>query len=375
MPSKDKAVAVFFADSHIQERIWSHRAIEGDAYHSFRQIVDYAIDRAVPLIGAGDLIDRQRNTSDPIVFINKHMDRLESVSCPFMFVQGQHELQDRPWFNTHRSPRHIHGKLVELGDFLIYGLDFQPAGNLQQALDRIPKGADILVAHQVWGDFMGDIAKPQGGFHDVPEVSMVFTGDYHQREERELRGKDGQAMKVVSPGSTCLQAINEPADKYFYVLYDDGEFEAVRLKTRPVVESGNLLSGSDLEDFIERWSSLSDELSAKADELPSEIAKPLLRVTYSYRLEGAQRRIQNVVGHDAHIFWKELPPERLDVSERRQRREQTGKPHTTTLAGRLDDYLEEVGKPAISADCHRLLQAEDVDAELRRMREEALSES
>jgi len=370
-----KPVAVMYADGHLADRAWSWRPIEGDSYHSLHQIITAARKREVPVIGAGDLIDKHRNTARPIHMLHRELDRLADKGLEFFFVQGQHEFDDVPWFSANSQACHIHKKTIDVGPFKVYGLDYQPAGRLQQELDQIPADTDILVAHQVWDLFMGDIAAPQGGIHDVPVVSTVFTGDFHEFKEVDTRGKDGQEVHVVSPGSVCMQSIDEPPKKYFLILHDDGTFERRRLNTRPMLDASMLLTQDNMDHFAETIQGELEKMTEEAAgfKMPEEVCKPLLRVTYSYRLKDVKRRVMNLVGERAHIFWKELPPEKPEAQERRKKRV-VGQKHATTLDTKLGPYLEATDQKRLLGPCQRLLQANDVGAELQRMRAEALGE-
>lgn len=158
---------------------------------------------------------------------------------------------------------------------------------------------------------MGDIASPQGQFSDVPVVKLLFSGDFHKFVLEKAKGKDGQKIIVCSPGSTCMQEIPEPPDKFFVAFKDDGTFERVRLKTRPMIDWPVMNRPEDLNAFAEE---VEAELSAAqqrgaALELPSNLTTPLMRVTYSSRLEDCVRRVEKIIGNRAHLFFKELMPE------------------------------------------------------------------
>jgi hypothetical protein len=369
--AKKKRVAIVCADTHLQDRAWVNRAIEGDSYHSFHQIVDLAIKYDVPIIAAGDLIDKSRNPSGPIVAMVRELERLEQAELRLYYVQGQHEMADVPWLEASSAAVHMHGegKWFEFGPLTAQGLDYQPAGQLLEALDGLQPGADILVAHQVWGDLMGDIAAPQGGFHDIPDVSTLITGDYHKEYiDKMYRGKDGQELNVLNPGSTCMQSIDEPPEKFVAILRDDGSFRKVQLKTRPVIICDPILQPDDVDWFIENVGTAVEE-AADNEELPENIRKPIIRVTYSYKLSDAKRRASKLIGNAAHIFWNERPP----LREEKAARVRDGKGGAATLASELLPYLEDQDAASLEPDLRRLMEAEDVAGELRRMREEALA--
>ena len=368
-------IAVFCADTHLADGSWAHRPICGDAYYSLEQIIEEAVKLSVPIVGAGDLLDKHRNASNPIYNLHGLLDCLDDAGLPFHFIQGQHEMDDTPWLSSHSSTNHLHGEIIQLGPFEVYGLDYTAAGDLQHALDDIPEGTDILVAHQVWSDFMGEVASPQGGSHDIPTVHTMFTGDWHEYEEITTRGKDGQELLIISPGSTCMQSIDEPPDKYFSVLFDDGTFQRRSLDTRQLIDWSLILTQDDMEYLAEN---VQKEIAAGVDRakavgLPEKLHKPIIRITYSHRMSDVRRRALKLIGDTAHIFWKEKPPEKEEAEERRSQR-RDGQKHSTTLLSKLPAYLKDQEKTRLEAPCQRLLQAEDVTAELRRMREEAFSD-
>lgn len=303
-------VAVVFADSHLRRRIWANRPIEGDSYFSFQQIVDAAIELNAPLVGAGDLIDQRINESGPIVFLQRQMDLLHKHGVRFYYLQGQHEMDLVPWCSLGGAlTTHIHGQCFMLGDFPCYGIDYQPAVKLQEELERIPSDRQILFAHQVWRNFMGSIASPQGEFSDIPYVTTMVTGDFHETVLANAKNKQQADLKVFSPGSTCLQEISEPSNKYYGVLCSDGAIRKKRLKTRRRLDLGPLITEEEVEQLL---TGLEEKLeqalqSAADDQLPDELRTPLCRVTYSHTMNDAPRRILRLANGRAHLFWKELP--------------------------------------------------------------------
>lgn len=378
-----KRVAVVFADSHLRERTWAdHPQLQFDSYISLAQVFAHAVNHELPIVGAGDLIDKARNPSGPITVLAGLTRQLENAGCQFYFIQGQHEMSDTPWLHVSSTPQHVHQTRFQLGPFNAYGLDFQPAGRLQPALDEIPKSTDILIAHQVWSEFMGSIAAPQGSFRDVPHVSTIVTGDYHgDCVNKVFRGKDGQKVRVVNPGSTCMQAIDEPPEKFYSVLYDDGTFKKRAILTRPFIDLGNVQTDARLEEVIETIQTQIEEATETCqalDELNDDwtgLTVPIVRASYSHRLADAAQRIKKIVGEAAHLFLREIPPDKPEVQERRRKRQEEGKTEASTLLSELPEYLEAKDQKHLLEDCQRLLVCPDVETELARMQEEALSDA
>ena len=364
-----KPVAVAFADAHLQEGAWVGRDIRGDSYKSFEQIIDYAVKHQLPLIGAGDLLDRNANRSHTIHEMLRCLDKLNN--CPEMVrlfvVQGQHELDDPPWFTCHKRVVHLpsHSPYIVAG-LRVFGIDFQPHGQLQEALQKVPISTDILVCHQVWGEFMGELGSPQGNLSEIARARLVITGDYHVPKALSLTGADGKTFKALSPGSTCMQSIDEPPAKYFLIINDNLTCNPVRLDTRNVLTI-TINSLDELDHHLV-------DLAAKLEGMVVADMSPLLRVTYSWEMaeHGLRKRVLAVVGNKAHIFWKEVPREKPEALARRASAVADGQRRATTLESALPDYLQSHGMQPMRADCQRLLTAESPRDELARMRAEAL---
>lgn len=332
----------------------------GDSYHSFSQIVSYAIAHNLPLIGAGDLIDRRINEPEPIVYLKKECDRLEHAGLKLYYTQGQHEIDDTPWFELGKSTVHLHKCLVKIGKLRIYGLDYQHADKLKEELNAIPQDTDVLVCHQVWGDFMGSICLPQGDFADIPTVKTVVTGDFHETRLEQARGKDGQKMRIFSPGSGCMQEIAEPPKKYFGVLWSDGRIEKEELFTRYFIDWPVINSEDDLERFLGTFNLHLEaaESYAVLHSFPHNMATPLLRITISYKIVDANRRIRKLVEERAHLFWKELPPEKVEPRLLEEVPDlRSGE--ALTLATMLPNVIDPKEEPEAFALCQRLLNADE----------------
>jgi hypothetical protein len=365
-------VAILFADSHLQyPGAWSSRpAIREDSFRSFEQLVDKAIELDVHLIGAGDLIDKQRNTSAPIVFLMAQMERLAEHGSNLYFIQGQHEMQAQPWLDAGGAGIHIHGRHVKLlGGMSIYGIDFHPHGQLAAEIEKIPQGVDLLVTHQVWGEFMGtNVVSPQGMLCDLPEhVGHVLTGDFHETHVKEVRNSGGNMMTVLSPGSTCLQSIAEPPEKHYFIAMSDGTFERHTLFTRPVIDWPVMTMAEDLDLFAEQI----DDVLAEKSGGPFP---PLLRVKYAAHLADTVHRVTRLVGDAEFIFFKEIPPEKKDAAARRARREESGERHASTLESELSDYLADREEGHLEDVIRRLLEAPDPAAEMTLIRNEMLGD-
>lgn len=168
------------SDVHLSDKIWKHRLIEDDSYYSWLQIVQMAIDHEVSaIILAGDILDKQTNFSRPIKELLFGLGRLDQHDIDIIYNQGQHELQQMPWLAVGVISNWIQAApLTYGGGWTLDGCDYKNTEKLQEFLkSERALNADILIMHQVWRDFMGDMCKPQGEFADIPEnVRYLITG-------------------------------------------------------------------------------------------------------------------------------------------------------------------------------------------------------
>jgi hypothetical protein len=306
---KPTPVRLLCSDLHGRPRI--------DEQFAFSQIVDAALDLDVSIIAAGDLLDKQSNRAATITFFYQQLNRLREADLLFEYVQGQHDFDDPPWLSGHDSAVHLHRRTVEppKSGIRVYGLDWQPTGRLQEELDQIPEDVNFLVAHQVWADWMGSVASPQGSFAELPgHIKYLHSGDLHQWKLDREYNRDRGFTTVLSTGAVTQQKIDEPAIHYYAVLYLDGSIVQRKLRSRQRIDCGLLRTDDDLENCLRNLADDVDQAVAQSvkHNLPVEMHRPYLRVVYSYRLPFARRRIEKLVGDRVVGFYKQLPPELAD---------------------------------------------------------------
>jgi len=300
-----KPIAVIAADTHLAPRIWARRPdINGDAYFGFSQAVDVCVKYQLPLILPGDVFDKMRPDPYTIWFTKTQLERLSSVGLPMWFIQGQHELdRQMPWLlsisqNVH-SFHWVHKKNFRINGIEFFGLDWTPADIVQDELACIPHGTDVLIAHQVWGGFMGNYNKHECQFSDVPHVALIVTGDYHRLVFMPTTNNNNAPCRVLSPGPLCMQSIDEDPNKFVHLLYDDLTIDHVPIKTRNVYRIA-LRTVEDLNDVLVS-TDFGEALQAQAD-VPPDIAKNLIHITYKDDIPEAYGRIVSAVGNRAHLF-------------------------------------------------------------------------
>lgn len=306
---------VFCADLHLEDGAWSTRpGIYGDSYYSFKQIVDYCIEHRLPLILGGDVLERKQNQARPIAKLCEGLSRMQTAQLNVYYIQGNHEYdRNAPWLSVHPWPIHLHDTGAQFGDagIGVWGLDWLPRGEIQTALQQVPEDTDILITHQVWKDFMGNIGRTECELTEVHHVQTVLAGDFHVTKVAESVNAQGRAIKMLSPGSTAMQDMGEDPNKSFFVICEDAQqivFQQQKLKTRGAVS----YVVKDIETLDQLCAGgLAKEIAALVEHAEKhvhhpDIHKPLVRVKFDKSLPDAYMRISTVVSESAHLFCEAL---------------------------------------------------------------------
>lgn len=322
---------VFCADLHLEDGAWTTRpGIYGDAYYSFKQIIDYCIDNKLPLILGGDVLEKKQNLARPVAKLCDGLSRMQEADLKVYYIQGNHEYdRNAPWLSVHPWPAHMHAQSAIIGGALVYGLDWLPRGEIQDALKQAPAGMDILITHQVWKDFMGEIGRTECDLTDVHHFQTVLAGDFHVTKVAEGVNAQGKPIKMLSPGSTAMQDISEAPEKYFFVICAVGggrfEFSPHKLVTRAFLsykvqqqeELDELCAGKLLRDIEHAAMNTASKAGRNAD-----IVKPLVRVKFNKNLPDAYLRLTTSVGESAHLFCDALT-DRQEMTQKPASREST----------------------------------------------------
>ena len=294
----------------------------GDSYHSLVQIVDYCVENELPLIAGGDLFDKPDPDPVRVNVMCREMDKMQEAGLPVYFIQGQHERvrrnlgedHGRPeWMRVHPWPTHVHEQMFEIDGSTFYGLDWTPKEHIEEAFDNIPDEATVLVAHQVWSEFMGGWIPSECELSMLsaraPQISRVLTGDFHEHTIERYPSAEREAVvaeiTMYSPGSISMRSIAEPSSKFFYRFHNGNiarapfPTEHINLETRHL-EEFDLEDEDDLQDF--ELDTISSHVREYLDALPEVIAKPLIRVKYRDDIPAVYDRIRGAVGDQAYLF-------------------------------------------------------------------------
>lgn len=294
-------------DAHVSptDTAWVNSGIRGDARYALQQFVSLSIEnKVVAAVGLGDLIDRAVNRALAPTAWMRALDQLESAGIPFLFIQGNHDMDDPPWLSMHRNAVHMHGLTRKVGPLVFYGLDYQPADRLTEALANVPTGVDVLLCHQGWEQFMNRPGSFQGSLKNVTNARLVLTGDLHARKTLKLKTATGNKIEVHSPGATCKQAVNEP-DEHF-ILFGDrlGSITECRLNSRIVLRCDTLTTAEQLDTYLDAIPHKLHQAEVQARELglPEELIKPLVVIYHAATLTDVRRRAERVLAGRGFLF-------------------------------------------------------------------------
>jgi len=288
---------VVAADTHLRPIVWArYPTLYGDTFDSLHQLVDTAIGINVPLLLLGDIFDKARPDSESVMQFTDAAGRLAAKGLDIYYIQGNHDYADPPWPSVAKNAISLHNKKIVLADgTTLVGLDYQRSDELVAAvagLDAL-RPFDFVCMHQAWSELQG-IGSTQGSFKLFKPGDKVLTGDYHVRKDIAVQ-VEGGAVYVHSPGSTSLQAIDEPSDKYCGVLSKTGEaysITPVQLATRRVYHA---------------WADNEADFSAALQvQFEQEKYMPLLRVTYSDTIAEAFTRLVTAYNGRAFLFPKQV---------------------------------------------------------------------
>jgi len=356
-----KPILAMVGDLHLARHAWArHPSLWGDAYYALEQILAYCLAKKTPLILAGDVLDSAQPSAETVRVVRTFLNCMEEAALRVFVVAGQHDRASPNWLQAiHPWATHVDQRQFTVAGLRWYGLDWRPEGEIHKELACVPTDTEAVVAHQVWGDLVGPVIRSECRFAEVPRARLLLTGDYHKHVRAASKGAGGQDLAVLSPGATAQQAVDEPVEKFFFALCDDGVVESVPLLSRPF-RRFELSNADQLDAFLAgAVQHLELDLS-----LPDHLQRPALWIRYDAEIPGVYDRLAAEVGGEAHLFLSPVRPRAVEQAVPPEARRECG--------GHMVDSLRLVCEPdsAVYRDAVRLLASGDAASELMTMRSE-----
>lgn len=297
---------LFAADLHLQPAAWRGRpSLRGDSYYALEQIQRLAKEFNCPVVLGGDIFDTSRPDPESAECFRRFCGEVTANGQSVFHILGNHDASDPGWPDILGSKR-LAG-VADVGGIRVYGLDYTPRAHLQEALAKVPADS-LLICHQAWKELAGG-SHYDGSIADCP-TNAVLSGDLHITMFLDT------PKQVASPGSTCMQSIDESAEK-FVLLVSPGEwnlpykFTQVPIRSRHVYRH-NAMTAANLDEVCV-W--LQHQVR-QDDSLPPDLQKPIVVVEYDPEFSRVAERLSLSAGEQCHLFMVSRPRTRqvVDVS-------------------------------------------------------------
>jgi DNA repair exonuclease SbcCD nuclease subunit len=219
---------------------------EEDFYKAVGKVVDRACDIGVDaFVWPGDIFDAVRPPAQAVQFLKGAVDRLTAAGITSLGIDGNHDVADSAWLNV-CGIKPLNGREVKIKGVSFYGLNYMREAAIKDKIEKLAAQGvaagqiDVVVLHQSLAEmanfpgvelsatWLAHKLKPLG-------VKYVALGDIHIYKELVIDG-----IRFVYPGSTEMNAMDEPRDKCFIVVeIDQGNVTTFiePIETRPIVDA------------------------------------------------------------------------------------------------------------------------------------------
>ena len=210
---------IFAADLHLCRFVWRARKdLYGDSFRALRALQDYALqaqksEPTVVVLG-GDIFDANRVEGSSLEHFTSFVDTLFDAGIQVLFIQGNHDLDPEQPIPGVQGAVRLNKTTLPFDGHVLYGLDWMPREDLQEALKCIPPTVEILVLHGKAEHMLDFEAAADFSVEDIPEhVKSVLVGDIHVNKVFEF-----SHGVCVSPGAMHPTKIDQVGPFGFYVL-------------------------------------------------------------------------------------------------------------------------------------------------------------
>ena len=242
------------SDVHLGTRQYGIKERYDDFLKAFmgfgRSVIDKSVDAVV--IG-GDLFDSPRPDARSVFVAQSVINEIKDAGIKVFGIDGNHDLSDNWWLKVIGANVLIPQEATYVAGVTIGGISCKNGRDLVAEIESMAGSGiktDILVAHFALAEMNGGGSADTGvqelsPLLDKMGVKCVLMGHVHIPDCRKWNG-----VLYVNPGSTEMKSINEPKEKFYFVLdTDTWKAEPVHLNTRKV-EDVEISDEDDLADFL-----------------------------------------------------------------------------------------------------------------------------
>jgi DNA repair exonuclease SbcCD nuclease subunit len=290
------------ADVHLGYRQYGLKERELDFQNVFCNAIGVAADLDVYRMAiAGDFLDSKRPSSRLIMWLMDLQAELEEMGMCVDVMDGNHDGCKPSWIEIIAKVAKMDKGFLSVnndsttvgeGDEYDYTVKFCPHFDADAVIKWCEEAdpCEVLLLHLPVQQFIGYPSKTALDLERLPKdkFEYVFIGDTHVNATLDIGG-----TTYISPGSTEMNDVSEPAEKFIYFVYRDeaGGMNHRRepLKNRPVVDL-TIETESDLDEAIAKIKSLTDKN-----------INPIIRGHYLGEVPDTLKRLKTVVDHDKVI--------------------------------------------------------------------------
>jgi len=284
------------SDIHLGTRQYGLKERYEDFLSAFinvgRSIAEQKVDAVI--IG-GDLFDSPRPDARSVFVAQTVVAEIKSHGIKVFGIDGNHDLSDEWWLRVIGVECLVPQEATVVGDVEVCGISYKSGRDLVAEIANMADAgmkADVLVAHFALAEMNGGGSADTGvrelsPLLDKMGVKAVLMGHVHIPDCRKWNG-----VLYVNPGSTEMKSVNEPQEKYFYVLdTDTWTAEPMPIKTRRM----EAVEITDEQALMEFQGVLQKEA---ADVLDGKVVdRPFYHIMADDAIDDAFKRLSQLV-HD-----------------------------------------------------------------------------
>lgn len=286
------------SDVHLGTRQYGLKERYEDFLVAFDDVGRSAIEQKVDaVVIGGDLFDSPRPDGRAVRHAQEVIRKIDNAGIEVFGIDGNHDLADEYWLKVIGVKNLIPFEATDVGEsgVTISGISYKNGRDLiEEIQSMIDAGVktDILTMHFALAEMNGGGSADTGvqelsPLLDKLGVKAVLMGHVHIPDCRKWNG-----VLYVNPGSTEMKSVNEPQEKYYYILDTDlWEAVPVPINTRKV-EQVEIASEGDLLKF---QNALHAEYMAVMDG--SIKRRPFYQIVADDTIDDAFKRLAKAV-HD-----------------------------------------------------------------------------